>query len=92
MVDAMNAHLGFPASGLAGLLAPSGHHPGGDHHPLLDRKTVIRKTVRRPARPVRAGRTERVDGGLIVFVLVVGGGKVGYYLAKELLDAVTRWP
>jgi trk system potassium uptake protein len=22
-----------------------------------------------------------------VFVLVVGGGKVGYYLAKELIDA-----
>jgi len=34
MVDAMNAHLGFPPSGLAGMLAPSGHHPGGDHHPL----------------------------------------------------------
>jgi hypothetical protein len=34
MVDAVNAHLGFPASGLAGMLAPSGHHPGGDHHPL----------------------------------------------------------
>jgi trk/ktr system potassium uptake protein len=35
MVDAINAHLGFPASGLAGMLAPSGHHPGGDHHPLV---------------------------------------------------------
>ncbi len=34
MVDAMNAHLGFPASGLAGMLAPSGHHPGGEHHLL----------------------------------------------------------
>ena len=33
MVDAMNAHLGFPPSGLAGMLEPSGHHPGGDHHP-----------------------------------------------------------
>ena len=32
MVDAMNAHLGFPSSGLPGLLAPSGHHPGGHHH------------------------------------------------------------
>jgi trk system potassium uptake protein len=32
MVDTMNAHLGFPASGLAGMLAPSGHHPGGQHH------------------------------------------------------------
>jgi len=32
MVDAVNAHLGFPPSGLSGMLAPSGHHPGGDHH------------------------------------------------------------
>ena len=32
MVDAMNAYLGFPPSGLAGMLAPSGHHPGGNHH------------------------------------------------------------
>jgi len=34
MVDAVNTHLGFPASGLAGMLAPSGQHPGGDHHAL----------------------------------------------------------
>jgi trk system potassium uptake protein TrkA len=34
MVDAVNDHLGFPSSGLAGMLAPTGHHPGGDHHPL----------------------------------------------------------
>jgi trk system potassium uptake protein TrkA len=32
MVDAMNDHLGFPLSGLAGMEAASGHHPGGDHH------------------------------------------------------------
>jgi trk system potassium uptake protein TrkA len=32
MVDAVNAHLGFPSSGLAGMLDASGHHPGGDHH------------------------------------------------------------
>jgi trk system potassium uptake protein TrkA len=32
MVDAVNAHLGFPPSGLSGMLAPSGYHPGGDHH------------------------------------------------------------
>jgi trk system potassium uptake protein TrkA len=32
MVDAMNAHLGFPPSGLAGMLAPTGTHPGGEHH------------------------------------------------------------
>jgi trk system potassium uptake protein TrkA len=32
MVDAMNAYLGFPASGLSGMLDPSGTHPGGEHH------------------------------------------------------------
>ncbi len=32
MQDAVNAYLGFPPSGLAGLLAPSGTHPGGQHH------------------------------------------------------------
>jgi trk system potassium uptake protein TrkA len=32
MVDAMNAHLGWPPSGLAGMLEPSGTHPGGEHH------------------------------------------------------------
>jgi trk system potassium uptake protein TrkA len=32
MVDAVNAHLGFPPSGLSGMLAASGHHPGGSHH------------------------------------------------------------
>jgi len=32
MADAMNAHLGFPPSGLSGMLAPTGIHPGGEHH------------------------------------------------------------
>jgi trk system potassium uptake protein len=32
MVDAMNDHLGFPPSGLSGMLAPKGAHPGGEHH------------------------------------------------------------
>jgi hypothetical protein len=31
IVDALNAHLGLPASGLPGMLAPSGQH-GGDGH------------------------------------------------------------
>jgi trk system potassium uptake protein TrkA len=31
MVDALNDHLGFPQSGLAGLLAATGHHPGPHH-------------------------------------------------------------
>ena len=32
MADAVNAYLGVEPSGLAGLLPPSGTHPGGDHH------------------------------------------------------------
>ena len=32
MVDALDAHLGLPPSGLPGMLAPSGTHPGGEHH------------------------------------------------------------
>jgi trk system potassium uptake protein TrkA len=32
MVDAMDAYLGLPLSGLPGLQPPSGHHDGGDHH------------------------------------------------------------
>lgn len=32
MLDAMADYLGFPASGLSGMLAPTGQHPGGDHH------------------------------------------------------------
>jgi trk system potassium uptake protein TrkA len=32
MMDAINTYLGLPQSGLAGMLAPTGHHPGGEHH------------------------------------------------------------
>jgi len=32
MADAVNAYLGLPATGLGGLLPPSGTHPGGGHH------------------------------------------------------------
>jgi trk system potassium uptake protein TrkA len=32
MMDAINGYLGLPASGLPGIMAPSGHHPGGEHH------------------------------------------------------------
>ncbi len=31
MEDAINAYLGLPVSGLAGMLAPRGTHPGGHH-------------------------------------------------------------
>ena len=32
MMDAINAYLGLPPSGVAGMLEPTGHHPGGEHH------------------------------------------------------------
>jgi len=32
ILDALNDHLGFPPSGLPGLLPPSGHHGGEGHH------------------------------------------------------------
>jgi trk/ktr system potassium uptake protein len=32
MVDAMDAYLELPPSGLPGLQPPSGHHDGGEHH------------------------------------------------------------
>ncbi|MDF2735040.1 MAG: TrkA-N domain protein [Chloroflexota bacterium] len=31
MADAINGHLGFPPSGLPGVLAATGHHDGGAH-------------------------------------------------------------
>ncbi len=37
ILDAMNDYLGLPASGMPGLLPPSGHHAGGDtHHTLAE--------------------------------------------------------
>jgi trk system potassium uptake protein TrkA len=32
MLDAVNAYLGLPASGLPGMQAPTGHHPGAAHN------------------------------------------------------------
>ena len=53
MVDAMNAHLGFPPSGLSGMLAASGHHPGGTITPIrpASRVEVARRRGPRPATP-----------------------------------------
>jgi trk system potassium uptake protein len=48
MIDAMNAHLGFPPSGLAGMLAPSGHHPGGENHQLPQSQEVVTTAVPGP--------------------------------------------
>jgi trk system potassium uptake protein TrkA len=33
MADAVNRYLGLPVSGDLGIIAPTGSHPGGDHHP-----------------------------------------------------------
>ena len=46
MVDAVNDHLGLPASGLSGMLAPTGTHPGGSHHRTPERR---RPGPRRPS-------------------------------------------
>lgn len=32
MMDAVNQHLGLPPSGMPGILAPTGVHPGGENH------------------------------------------------------------
>ena len=32
MLDAVNRYIGLPPSGLAGMLEPTGVHPGGRHH------------------------------------------------------------
>ena len=32
MMDAITGFLGWPASGLPGILSPTGQHPGGEHH------------------------------------------------------------
>jgi trk system potassium uptake protein TrkA len=32
MLDAVNDYLGVPPSGLPGMQAPTGHHPGAPHH------------------------------------------------------------
>lgn len=37
MVDAVNGYLGLPPSDLPGMLAPSGHHDGDQHHETAPR-------------------------------------------------------
>jgi hypothetical protein len=34
MSDAVSSYLGMPVSGTPGIFAPSGVHPGGEHHDL----------------------------------------------------------
>jgi trk system potassium uptake protein len=58
MIDAMNAHLGFPPSGLAGMLTPSGHHPGGEDHLLPESEEVVTTTVPAPMSPAPSASME----------------------------------
>ena len=62
-----------PTPGAMRVMPPSGHHPG--QH---------RATGRTPAAEPAGGTA---GGPALMYVIVVGGGKVGYYLTKELLAA-----
>ena len=46
IVDAVNAYIGVPASGLPGLLPPSGHHDADAHH---DHPSIGAEAVSQPA-------------------------------------------
>ena len=45
MMDAINAYLALPPSGIAGMLEPTGHHPGGEHHRHEPEPAVVAATV-----------------------------------------------
>ena len=53
IVDAMNAYLGVPPSGLPGMLAPTGQHPGG-HHGRGDHSTGTTEVTAAPGATVEA--------------------------------------
>jgi trk system potassium uptake protein TrkA len=56
MVDALNAYLGMPPSSLAAMLAPSGTHPGGEHHaPVIVRAGTIHPETSAPIGETAAG-------------------------------------
>lgn len=54
MVDAINGHLGLPASGLPSLLQSIGHHHPGGHHAHVDGPTVRSSDVAAPGAAVEA--------------------------------------
>jgi trk system potassium uptake protein len=58
MIDALNAYLGMPPSTLAAMLAPSGTHPGGEHHAPV----VVRAGTIHGAGPVSAPPQPAVTG------------------------------
>jgi len=53
MADAVNGYLGFPPSGLGGLLPPSGTHPGGGHD--HDHERAAAEAAGSDAAPAPAG-------------------------------------
>jgi trk system potassium uptake protein TrkA len=54
MVDAMQAHLGFPASGIPALLAATGHHKSGVHAAHTDAPDGAPDTTAAPRAAVEA--------------------------------------
>jgi trk system potassium uptake protein TrkA len=63
MIDAINVYLGLPASGLAGMLAPTGHHPGGEHHrPEPGEPVGVGATAGQPDGPAQPSQTSAPDG------------------------------
>jgi trk/ktr system potassium uptake protein len=61
MADAMNAHLGLPASGLSGMLAPTGTHPGGEHHASRGDGEVSSQDPDVPGAPESGGAARNPD-------------------------------
>ena len=49
MLDAVNGYLGLPASGLPGMGAPSGHHPGAAHHEDVGAAEPVAATTAAPS-------------------------------------------
>lgn len=51
MLDAVNTYLGLPASGLPGMQAPTGHHPGAAHHGAAADDAPVTEPVAATATP-----------------------------------------
>ncbi len=85
MVDAVDRYLGLPLSNLPGMLAATGHHD--QHEPIAGRRVRRSRASARRSFPTRRSFPARPRRSEPMFVLVVGGGKVGYYLAKELIES-----
>ena len=64
MSDAINAFLGLPTPPRPGVLAPTGSHPGGEHHEITNAPGVAGATSSSPAMAaaVGAGSTAGLTG------------------------------